>query len=60
MVGLELKPNDMVVKLRQCLVKMTSFCDSASKCIQGLLEAYSKTKVNGEQEKVSIMSVRMG
>ena len=44
MVGLELKHNDMVIKLHQCLVKMTSLCDSASKRNQGLLEAYFKAK----------------
>ena len=39
----------------QCLVKVTSSCDIASQRIQGLLEAYFKMKVNGEQEKESII-----
>ena len=39
----------MVVKLRRCYVKVTSSGEIASKCIQGLLEAYFKIKKSCEQ-----------
>ena len=49
----------MVVKRRNCYVKVTSSCGIASERIQGLLEAYFKLKKNGEQEKESIICVRV-
>ena len=47
-----LKLSHMVVKLRQCLVKMTSLCDIASQCIQGLLEVYFKMKAMMNKKKI--------
>ena len=45
----------MVVKRHYCYVKVTSSCDIASHRFQGLLD-----KKNGEQEKESIICVRVG
>ena len=52
----------MVVKQRHCYVKMTSACGILSQRIYRLLEDYYKLikKTNGEQEKESIICVRVG
>ena len=50
----------MVVKWRHCYVNVTSPCEIASERIQGLLEAYFNIKNRGEQEKESIIHVRVG
>ena len=41
------------------VVKVTSSCKIASLHIKGLLEAYFKIKNRGEQEKESIIHVRV-
>ena len=46
---------------RHCDIKLTSLCEIASKRIQRLLKVFFKTKkVIGEQEKESIIRVRVG
>ena len=55
-----LEPNAYDQQVVYIYVKMTSSCEIASKLIHGLLEAYFKIKRGGEQEKESIIRVRVG
>ena len=46
--------------LCHCYVQVTPSCDIASKRIQGLLEVYVQIKSSSEQEKESVIRVRVG